>query len=145
MTSPRLGAGHGRSLPGTCAAVAATLLIAGCSGASAEPEVLSTGVGVEEGHADSELVGSLSGTVADGVACFLVTTEDGQEFLVSWPEEYAALDEPLRLLDETGAVVATEGDDVVLVGGMASSEEADIECGGLRAPEWRSGGVTSSG
>jgi hypothetical protein len=137
---------QGGPLPKAFALIAATaLLTAGCSGAAAELEVLSTGVGVEEGHAEAELAGSLSGTVADGLACFLVTTGDGQEFLVSWPEGYAALDAPLRLLDETGEVVATEGDDVVLVGGTALEDETPIECGGLEAPEWRSGGVTSSG
>ncbi|MFE3457594.1 hypothetical protein ACFXKD_08605 [Nocardiopsis aegyptia] len=126
------------------AAAAVALIAMGCSGSAGELAVLSTGATADEGSGEAQLAGTLSGTVADGTACFSVTSADGGEFLVSWPEGYSALDDPLRLLDETGTTVATDGDDVVLVGGTATAEESDIECGGVRAPEWRAGGVTSA-
>ncbi|WP_150250269.1 hypothetical protein [Nocardiopsis deserti] len=121
-----------------------SLLALGCSNATDELEVLSTGTGADEGHGEAQLAGTLSGTAAEGLACFTVTAEDGHRYLVSWPEGYSALDGPLRLLDENGTTVAADGDSVVLVGGTGSDDESDIECGDISAPEWRAGGVVSS-
>ncbi len=121
------------------------ILVLGCSGSAGGLAVLSTGADADEGHGEAQLTGTLSGTVSDGLACFSVTSDDGREYLVSWPEGYSALESPLRLLDESGVTVAIDGDSVVLVGGVGSDEESDITCGDISAPEWRAGGVVSSG
>ncbi|PDP85119.1 hypothetical protein CQJ94_24275 [Glycomyces fuscus] len=105
-----------------------------------------SGAGPDEGHGEAQLFGVLGGETADGTVCFTVEPPDGPgRLLVVWPEGYTALDDPLRVVDGTGEVVATAGDEVELVGGTASAEEGDIGCGGVSAPGWRAGGVVSAG
>ncbi len=94
------------------------LLIAGCApGAltldTAAPSRRSAGLDFDE---------PLQGQVTGGHACFWVqTASDGVVSLV-WPEGYVARDDPLRVEDDTGQVVARVGDTPRRMVGTPSTE-----------------------
>ena len=130
-----------------CAAVGLVAMTAGCAdgnadggvdnGAGGEVLQLNTYAAETGDYAEAQLIGSLEATVEGGTACFAVQGSDTRYF-ITWPEGYSALDDPLRVVDADGEVVAIEGDEVEVVGGE-SGQEAD--CGGERAPEWLAGPV----
>lgn len=132
--------------PSTGLLVAASVLlsVSGCTGTgeNREPELPSHGVAVSEGSAEAQLSGSLEGEVFDGLACLsIVYAESGETYLLTWPAEFTARFDPLRVLDQNGETVATVGEEVTLTGGTADAEESPTTCGDLSGPEWQVGGV----
>lgn len=73
--------------------------------------------------------GMVVGSVAGGRACFWLGSEPGAGDYVKWPEGYYALDNPLRVMNGDGGVVAESGESVHLGGGELPQSG---ECGGDR-------------
>jgi hypothetical protein len=70
--------------------------------------------------------------VADTEFGFVVAHADGFTSAVTWPHGYVARDAPRReLLDDSGRVVAREGDLVALGGGEGSAGPGFVVCGQL--------------
>jgi hypothetical protein len=70
--------------------------------------------------------------VADDEFGFVVAHADGFTSAVTWPHGYVARDAPRReLLDDTGDVVARDGDHVALGGGEGSAGPGFVVCGQL--------------
>jgi len=70
--------------------------------------------------------------VADEEFGFVVAHADGFSSPVTWPNGYVARDAPRReLLDDSGRVVAREGDSVALGGGEGSAGPGFVVCGQL--------------
>ena len=68
--------------------------------------------------------------VADDESGFVVARVDGVSSAVTWPHGYVARDAPRReLLDDSGRVVAREGDFVALGGGEGSAGPGFVVCG----------------
>ena len=69
---------------------------------------------------DALMGGKLTKSVASGLS---VTSADGKSTPVEWPFRYSAiqLDGRVHLLDETGKVVATEGDEITVGGGFGNN------------------------
>ena len=71
----------------------------------------------------------LSGRLAASGEALVVETEFGDQ-LVQWPEGYVVEAGPvLRLRDDGGNVVASEGDMIFIGGGMDAADEVFIACG----------------
>lgn len=51
----------------------------------------------------------LQGEVVNGKACFWITTRDGRELTLVWPPGSVAKENPLRVEDRTGNVLAAVG------------------------------------
>lgn len=72
----------------------------------------------------------LEGTLArgpDGTA--IVASEFGEQ-AVQWPDGFVVEREPkLRLLDDRGELVASEGDPIYIGGGFGPGDEVFIACG----------------
>jgi hypothetical protein len=68
---------------------------------------------------DALLGGKLTRNPQSGLG---VTSRDGQDMIVEWPFGYTALDDEGRiaLVDETGTVVAHEGDEITVGGGFGN-------------------------
>jgi len=85
------------------------LTMTGCSPSSSEALMLDTSpAGSARGAAltaDSEL----HGEVVDGRACFWVVTDNGAEVTLVWPPGSVAREDPLRIENSAGQVVATAG------------------------------------
>jgi hypothetical protein len=76
---------------------------------------------------DALLEGEL---VADDQFGFVVSHADGFNSAVTWPHGYVARDAPRReLLDDSGRVVAREGDIVALGGGETGAGPGFVVCG----------------
>lgn len=70
--------------------------------------------------------------VADDEFGFVVAHADGFTSAVTWPHGYVARDAPRReLLDDTGRIVAREGDLLALGGGQGSAGPGFVVCGQL--------------
>jgi hypothetical protein len=68
--------------------------------------------------------------VADDEFGFVVAHADGFSSPVTWPHGFVARDAPRReLLDDSGRVVAREGDLVALGGGEGSAGPGFVVCG----------------
>ena len=69
---------------------------------------------------DALLSGKLTKSVASGLS---VTSADGQSTPVEWPFRYSAVEVDGRVLlrDETGKVVAREGDEINVGGGFGNN------------------------
>ncbi|MGQ0669974.1 MAG: hypothetical protein ACT4PO_09935 [Actinomycetota bacterium] len=67
---------------------------------------------------DSAL-GILQGVLIARDGCLFVETPYDQQFLLLWPEGYAAISEDgrIRVLDQSGDSIGAVGDDLTLVGG----------------------------
>ena len=68
---------------------------------------------------DALMGGKLSRVAATGLG---ITTTDGQQIAVEWPFRYSAFDVDGRIVlrDETGTVVAREGDEITVGGGLGN-------------------------
>ena len=74
--------------------------------------------------------GLLEGTLARGPGGSAVVTWEFGDQAVRWPEGYAVEQEPeLQLLDERGALVASEGDPIFIGGGFTAGDELFVACG----------------
>lgn len=70
--------------------------------------------------------------VADAEFGFVVDHADGFSSAVTWPHGFVARDAPRReLLDDSGRIVAREGDMVALGGGEGSAGPGFVVCGQL--------------
>jgi hypothetical protein len=70
--------------------------------------------------------------VADDEFGFVVAHADGFSSAVTWPHGFVARDSPRReLLDDSGRVVAREGDFVALGGGETGQGPGFVVCGQL--------------
>ena len=69
---------------------------------------------------DALLGGRLVKSVASGLS---VTSADGASTAVEWPFRYSAVEVAgrIQLLDETGKVVAREGDEITVGGGFGNN------------------------
>ena len=68
--------------------------------------------------------------VADDEFGFVVAHADGFSSAVTWPHGFVARDAPRReLLDDSGRVLAREGDFVALGGGEGSAGPGFVVCG----------------
>jgi hypothetical protein len=65
--------------------------------------------------------GELVGAIIDDAVCTWLAQANGQLVLMMWPRGFRARFDPLELLDEQGAVVATGGELVTVVGGFLKS------------------------
>ena len=96
--------------------------ISGCSdGGSLGLDVSSASSGTRGAALDG--IGALQGSVIDGKACFWVTVADGSTISLVWPAGSVAKDDPLRVEDATGKVLATVGDTNLLFAGMPGTRE----------------------
>ena len=66
--------------------------------------------------------GRIQGEVKNGHACFWITTLDGALVSLVWPAGLTARDNPLRVEDSEGRVVAAVGADPAKLGGQPSEE-----------------------
>jgi len=66
--------------------------------------------------------GQIQGEVANGHACFWITTPDGATVSLVWPEGSTARDNPLRVEDDRGRIIAAVGDDPSRLSGHPSDE-----------------------
>jgi hypothetical protein len=72
----------------------------------------------------------LRGTLAEGPAGSALVSWDVGEQPVQWPEGFVVENEPeLRLLDERGNVVASEGEPIYVGGLFTAGDELFIACG----------------
>ena len=72
----------------------------------------------------------LEGTLAQGLGGTAVVVWEFGEQAVRWPEGYVVEQEPeLRLLDDRGALVASEGDPISIGGGFTPGDQLFIACG----------------
>lgn len=72
----------------------------------------------------------LEGTLAQGPGGTAVVAWEFGEQAVRWPEGYVVERAPeLRLLDDRGALVASEGDPISIGGGFTAGDELFIACG----------------
>lgn len=69
--------------------------------------------------------GKLAGRLVDGGVEIWLTRDDGTPVLTMWPGEYRARLNPLVLLDERGEVIASEGDQIRVVGGFLPAKIAN--------------------
>lgn len=113
------------------AALAAGVLAACSAGAGASPSsaaaatqnlppfAIRTAAQQPQACMDALLGGKLMRNAMSGLG---VTSADGQANVVEWPFRYSARTNNgrIELLDETGAVVAREGDEITLGGGFGN-------------------------
>ena len=76
-----------------------------------------------------DLVGALQGSVTNDKACFWVTASDGSTISLVWPAGSAAREDPLRVEDSTGRVLATVGDADLLFEGTPGTGEGGCQSG----------------
>lgn len=70
-------------------------------------------------HADGSTAGELDGDGDLDGGCLWIVEGDGTAVSVRWPPGWSAAFDPPRLLDESGHVVAGQGEEVVLAGGFS--------------------------
>lgn len=144
----RAGDGTGSRRVVVVAAAAVTVVAAaGCAGAFERDALRVASYQVHGDHVpDNPMTGTLEGSVAeDGEsACLWLIPDDDvpgpRQYLVAWPAGYAAIDDPLRVVDESGQVLLTVGDEVDLPGTVTS--QVGVECDGESAPQWSAAPVT---
>ncbi len=90
------------------------------SGGSASVFPIRTAAQQSQACMDALLVGRLTKSVASGLS---VTSADGKLTPVEWPFRYSAVQVAgrVQLLDETGNVVAREGDEITVGGGFGNN------------------------
>ncbi|MDO5094432.1 MAG: hypothetical protein Q4D79_13635 [Propionibacteriaceae bacterium] len=97
----------------------AALVAASCS--PSPPLTLDTEApSARSGSLDAD--GPLQGEIVGGHACFWVTATDGGVVSLVWPEASVARDNPLRVEDSNGRVIATVGDDPSSLSGNPTTE-----------------------
>jgi hypothetical protein len=104
-----------------------SLAIAACSSTAsatpgaptAQPFGLRTAAVQPQACMDALIVGKLVKHAQSGLG---ITSADGQQTAVEWPFRYSAwvLNGRIVLLDETGKVVAREGDEITVGGGFGT-------------------------
>ena len=115
--------------------VLVALVLAGCAGSAPAhliPVPTSAATGFRGGPAACPAALLEGELVADDEFGFVVAHADGLASAVTWPHGYVARDAPRReLLDDSGRVVAREGDLVALGGGETGAGPGFVVCGQL--------------
>ena len=86
--------------------------------------------GVSTGDSPAALVGpfSVAGRSSDGCVWLEM---NGSQFGALWPQGYSATFDPVRVYDQAGQLVATEGEQLWAGGGFASGHTAPCEGSGV--------------
>lgn len=117
-----------RRLPALIVAIA---LVSACS-AAPKPGGLTipTDDVPRDGFPSALISGVVRANQSGGNACFWIESE-GVDWALLWPKGYTGQANPLRVLNDAGEVVATDGAGTSLAGGEAPTDSQVKECPGI--------------